>query len=280
MILETLAAVFVLVAVAAGTTLVARALLRGPVQSAIRCGCCGAPADSLTSFTCQVCGHDVRDVGLRAAVARSPAARFYKAIAVTLVVMLLAPMSVELLRGIVPQTRYSHASQSMYPSGFGGFEAIELDCKMAESGGEVSGRMIADLSMPTGRMHSMEIAIPTRKCWTIDEYGQRREREMFSELVLREWMKEAGVDDGDKAVSDGISQLHQEMQHVMSESDGPAPRGMRPSFSGGSSNSSSTQPAQWLRPVVMMFWAAFWLIALAWTMRDRALPPATVEAAA
>src|SRR5918994_5880780 len=87
MLVNVVALIVLLALIAIGIAVIVRALLAPVPGMTPCCARCGRDARELSDFTCPGCGYDVREAGLVAAPADSAAARFWRAAAITALVI-------------------------------------------------------------------------------------------------------------------------------------------------------------------------------------------------
>src|SRR5687768_16435292 len=163
MLLNLLALLILLALIAAGVTMIIRALLEPPPGSATSCAACGRDAGDLTDFTCPGCGRDVREAGLTAMPLDSAAARFWRAAAVTCVAVAGFGFSHAALWRAAPAMTIYDANASLQPSFRSEIESVEMKFDALSHGRGQSierGRLVADLAVADGRMTTLEVDFP------------------------------------------------------------------------------------------------------------------------
>jgi hypothetical protein len=263
--MSVISTILMLGALALGTWVLARALLRAPAMTSVRCARCGTAGEALESFICPGCGSDVREVGLVATIRRSAFALFWTAMIFTLVMLLVSGIGEDVLRQFAPYSNYVRRERYLHPS-FGGFESIEIEGSFTEFAGIQHGQFTADLTLRDGRMTIMQIVLPSRSCRMTDENGNVDGLGTFDQSTLRKWLKHSGVDDTEAEIRAGISSTYMELNNFISSDYHPLTGSL---FSGGGGSSANRIVASWFRPALSAGGVSLWLLGLAWLLRER-----------
>jgi hypothetical protein len=251
--------------------LIRRYLPRGAVAATGAenvCRRCGAPALSLTSFTCPGCGHDVREAGLGPRRGRTAVGVFWTVVVFTFAYVLVAMIAGNLLHNSLPTVYRVSRNTSLTVSSpeIRGIEMF-LDAKGRDED-RLNGTLTGDLYGSAGVV-TLEVEMPGRRWRLLDPTGKQLDAgEVLDGKVVYRWMELAGTAPG--AATDSPV-LHSDAAHI-ADAVGrlagariempPVPRTGRAlslSYSSSSGGGSSRMPdARWA-PLMIIATTAAWL---------------------
>jgi hypothetical protein len=265
-----LLAIFVFFAVVvAGAMLIWQRLPRGAMGAVGEplCLACGTRARELLadSFLCPACGRDVRDLGLAAGKRRAFAEPFWRLIAFTIVLCIVALVTTSVVLGTASPV--FHVSSESIHSGDGKtFQRMDLALSGKQSGaqGPLEGELDADLLSVGGNLVTLEIHSPSLRYEVLDDTGHALvplSQGSFDESAILRWMTAAKMDTADPQVRGKARAIYHEICRMLKVTPQALPPLEIGSTAGASSGSYSNSegPPTYLMPPCLMAWSVAWL---------------------
>jgi len=259
MIVNLVALLTCVVALAVGLRALMRSASRRPLAGATVCAGCGASAAGMETFQCPSCHADVRVKGLVRPGARA-ASRFWFAMAWTLAmaaVVVGIAVSRQFRGGAALAAETEFAPTTIQAT------ALERLVAKFEGTAEPRGVLWIDLYRNDGVVRTLEVSLPDRAARSVDERGAARSYGTFDADTFGRWLDEQGVgDDVRRAHGDKTGELFQDIDGMIqwrrAGGNSVWSRGGSVSVSGGEPG-----PAPLLAALVSLAW----LIVLLWLLR-------------